>query len=130
MVAGWVPSRMVSLTTVILNVALLWPAATVTDEGTVASVVSLEERLTVTVPPVARGRITFPAFTSVPAFSFAPTGTESRRALEASTSKGLLEPMRCRPSSARRTTFDLAVEIETVPDQTPSTKGPAAEGET
>ena len=46
-VTGWAPSLTPSLTPLTLKVAVCWPAPIVTVAGTTASVVSLDDRVTV-----------------------------------------------------------------------------------
>ena len=64
-----VPSTTASSTAATAKVAELWPAAIVTVVGTVASVVSLLARLTVTAEVVGPCRVTVPVAALAPAFS-------------------------------------------------------------
>src|SRR5438270_11233836 len=87
--------------------------------GTVTSLVSLDDRETNLSPLTARGIDTRPRPISTPSPSVALAGTETTSAFAASRSNGLLVPTWNRVSSARKTTFETVVAINTAPVHTP-----------
>src|SRR5271157_2135030 len=74
-VAFWIPSMFVSAAMAMANEADVCPAGIVTAAGTVASPVSLLERLTITSEPRAAGMLTVPVCGGTPLVALAGTLT-------------------------------------------------------